>query len=106
MEEIHFTDNAAARGDLYLRGRSMRTRNIIAIILWFTLFGIIISAIIGLIDSIIILASDFKNKELNNDKILWGLLSLLLLGNIGCLIFGIKMMNAATQGSIASYEMN
>ncbi|MGL5205210.1 MAG: hypothetical protein ACRC63_03085, partial [Metamycoplasmataceae bacterium] len=92
MTEIQFVDNAAIRSDLYLRGRSMRTRNIIAIVLWFTLFGAIISAIINLIDSIIILASDYRNKELNNDKILWGLLSLLLIGNIGCLVFGNKMM--------------
>ncbi|MGL5732969.1 MAG: hypothetical protein ACRCXE_02790, partial [Metamycoplasmataceae bacterium] len=84
----------------------MRNRNIVGIILWFTIIGLIISAIIELIDSIIILSSDFKNKELNNDKLLWGLLSLLLLGNIGCLIFGIKMMNAAQHGDISSYEFN
>ncbi|MGL5592130.1 MAG: hypothetical protein ACRDCJ_02095 [Metamycoplasmataceae bacterium] len=47
--------------------------------------------LIGLVSnitlSIIILASDFENKEVNNNRILWGLLSLLLLGAIGIIIF-------------------
>ncbi|MGL5617713.1 MAG: hypothetical protein ACRCWU_01505 [Metamycoplasmataceae bacterium] len=104
MDKIHFIDNAVLREDLYLRGKSMRTRNIVGIVLWFTIIGIIPSLIISLVDSIIILSTDFRNKELNDDKLLWGLLSLLLLGNIGCLIFASKMMSIAEHGSASSFE--
>ncbi|MDK2819331.1 MAG: hypothetical protein KFW07_00690 [Mycoplasmataceae bacterium] len=81
--------------DLYTKGKSMKNRNILGIVLWFTIIGAIVSIIISLIDAIIILSTDFKNKELNDEKILWGVLSLVLLGNIACLIFANKMISAA-----------
>ncbi|MGL5733024.1 MAG: hypothetical protein ACRCXE_03070, partial [Metamycoplasmataceae bacterium] len=43
--------------------------------------------IINIVLSIIILASNFKSKEINRSKILWGLLSLFLLGTIGIMVF-------------------
>ncbi len=81
--------------ELLAKGKSMKIRNIIGIVLFFTIIGIIASAIIALIDSILILVTNFKNDELDKKKILWGLLGLLLLGNIACLIFAIKMINVA-----------
>ncbi|MGL5590906.1 MAG: hypothetical protein ACRDCH_02440 [Metamycoplasmataceae bacterium] len=105
-EEIHFTDNVTARGNLYYSGKAMKTRNIIGIILWFTVIGAFASLIISLIDSIYILSTDFRNKELNNTKLLWGLLSLLLIGNIGCLVFANKMMSAADYGKPTDFTDN
>ncbi|MGL5617583.1 MAG: hypothetical protein ACRCWU_00815 [Metamycoplasmataceae bacterium] len=47
----------------------------------------IISGIFAFIGSIAILATNFDNKAANDSKILWGLLSLFLLGWIGIIIF-------------------
>ncbi|MGL5590697.1 MAG: hypothetical protein ACRDCH_01315 [Metamycoplasmataceae bacterium] len=48
---------------------------------------IIISFVLNLITSIYIVATDFQNEEVNKNKVLWGLLSLFLLGSIGIIIF-------------------
>ncbi|MGL5590905.1 MAG: hypothetical protein ACRDCH_02435 [Metamycoplasmataceae bacterium] len=107
MIEIHFVNNPEAsnfRYDLIARGKAMRTRNIIAIILWFTIVGAIISALISFIDALIILFSNFKNQELNNEKFLWGLLALFPLGSIACLVFANKMISVAKHGSAYSYD--
>ncbi len=81
--------------ELLIKGKQMKNRNILGIVLWFTIIGIIASFIIALIDAVTILTTNFKNKELNDEKILWGILSLILLGNIACLIFASKMISIA-----------
>ncbi|MGL5590832.1 MAG: hypothetical protein ACRDCH_02055 [Metamycoplasmataceae bacterium] len=47
----------------------------------------ILSGILAFIGSIAILATNFDNKAANDSKVLWGLLSLFLLGWIGIIIF-------------------
>lgn len=61
------------------------------VIIFSTLFTLswIASGILAFICSIRILASNFVYEEINSIKLLWGLLSLLLLGAIGSLIFSI-----------------
>ncbi len=51
--------------------------------------AIISGAIISLVGSIFVLTTDFENKKTDDSKILWGILSLLLLGPIGLLTFSI-----------------
>ena len=50
----------------------------------------LVSGIMTLVNAIRILATDWKDESLKNDKTLWGILTLLILGPIGSLIFGIK----------------
>ena len=47
-------------------------------------------SIIPFILGILILATDWKNEEINNKKILWGILTLLLLGPIASLVFSVQ----------------
>ncbi len=51
------------------------------------ILGLVVSSIFSITGSILILATDFKNNEVNNSRMLWGLLSLLLIGPIGIIIF-------------------
>lgn len=50
----------------------------------------IISFILSLICSIQILVSNFGHKEINDMKILWGILGLLVIGSIASLVFSVK----------------
>ena len=61
--------------------------SIVGIVLIFTIIGFFVTIIISIILGIKIISTDWKNQEINNDKLLWGLLTLLLLGPISSLIF-------------------
>ena len=74
------------------QGLSMKKLSIIGIVLFFTIIGIIPSVIIAIVLAIKILTSDYKDEELNSEKMIWGLLSLLLIGNIASLIFANKII--------------
>lgn len=50
---------------------------------------------------IIILSTDWSNKELDELKLLWGLLTLLILGPISGLIVSIKAKKELKSNSIA-----
>ncbi len=54
---------------------------------------VIVPSIISFVSAIIILATDWKNKEINNNKTIWGILTLLLLGPISSLVFSIQSIN-------------
>ncbi len=83
--------------ELLNKANGIKVRGIVGVVLFFTIFGIVVSLILSFIDAIIILSTDWKNKELDESKILWGLLTLLLLGSIGSLVFGIKAVNQLKQ---------
>lgn len=51
-----------------------------------------ISFILNLVASIIILSTDWKNQQIDDKKLLWGLLAIFLLGFIALLIFSISSM--------------
>lgn len=80
--------------DLEKKAQGLKVRGIVGIVLIFTLIGAIVSLIFAIMDSITILTTDWKNEELNNSKTLWGILGLLILGNIATLIFGINALKA------------
>ncbi|MGL6124952.1 MAG: hypothetical protein ACRC1F_00470 [Metamycoplasmataceae bacterium] len=88
--------------ELLEQGKKMKTRNIVAIVLWFTIIGGIVSAIIGLVDAVRILSTNFQDKDLNSEKTLWGILSLLIFGNIASLVFANKMISTAEASMIKS----
>ena len=44
----------------------------------------------SIVYGIIILSNDWKDKELDESKILWGILTLCLLGTIASLVFSIE----------------
>jgi hypothetical protein len=54
--------------DLLQRGTSMRNRNILGIVLFFTIIGGIVSIIISIIDSIAILTTNYKDENLDKEK--------------------------------------
>ncbi|MGL5732841.1 MAG: hypothetical protein ACRCXE_02120 [Metamycoplasmataceae bacterium] len=55
-----------------------------AMVIW---IPVIIISIINIISSIWILSSDFENDDVNKRKIVWGFLSLFILGSLGIIIF-------------------
>ncbi len=69
---------------------------IIATATWILAFNIIgyllVAAYVPLAvtAAILILVTDWGNEELNNCKLLWGLLSIFLLPSIGPIVFGVK----------------
>lgn len=65
----------------------MRKLSIIGICFAFTLIGIIVTLIIEIICGVKILSKDWKYKELEEHKIIWGILSFVGLGIISPLIF-------------------
>lgn len=76
--------------NLLKEAKKIKTHSIVGIVLLFTLFGIIVTLIFEIIDGIKILTLDWQDEELNNDKTLWGIFTIVLLGPIASLIFSIK----------------
>ncbi len=70
--------------------KKIRTQSIVGIVLFFTLIGTIVSCILALVDGVKILSKEWENPEIDDDKLLWGLLTLLGLLNIGSLVFANK----------------
>ncbi len=65
------------------------------VFLYGVLFAVVCSAIvISCVGSIMIIVTDFENKQINDSRILWGLLSLFLLGPIGLLVFVVNKKQA------------
>lgn len=58
-----------------------------------SIMELFISSVLKLIAAIIVLATDWKNKQIDDKKLLWGLLAIFLLGFIALLIFSISSMN-------------
>ena len=74
--------------------KKIRTQSIVGIVLFFTLIGTIVSCILALVDGVKILSKEWENPEIDDDKLLWGLLTLLGLLNIGSLVFANKAIEA------------
>ncbi len=70
-------------------------------------FGLVVSSILAVVGSILILSTDFKNNDVNDSKILWGLLSLFLIGPIGLIVFAKKNQQKLVDESVdASVDDN
>lgn len=65
----------------------MRNLSIIGICLALTVFGFVGTIAIQIICGIKILSNDWKDEELNEQKLIWGILSFVGLGCISSLIF-------------------
>lgn len=50
----------------------------------------VIYAIFCIINAVYTMSTDWKNKNLNDVKIVWGILTLIILGAIASLVFGCK----------------
>lgn len=75
-------------GNYYQETSLNIAQSIIGVVL--IVIAALVSGIMTLVNAIRILATDWKDESLKNDKTLWGILTLLILGPIGSLIFGIK----------------
>ncbi len=73
--------------------KSIKTRSIVSLVLFITILGLIVSLVLNLIDCIKILSTKWENKEVEDSKLLWGILSLVLLGPIGSLVFACISLN-------------
>lgn len=72
---------------------------------------IVVSVIVSFIGSILILTAKFNHEYLDNQKMIFGILSLVLIGSIGLIIFGsmaVKKLssnpNSSVTSSNASYD--
>lgn len=63
-----------------------------------------IGALTNFITSLVILCTSWKSKWASNNKILWGLLSLLILLFIGIIVFGAIGVNRAREEGERSYN--
>lgn len=79
--------------ELYKQAQRIKINAIVSFFIWITIIGAIVYLILNFIGNIKVLAYDWKDKELNDKKILWGILSLLLIQGIGLLVFSIKVIN-------------
>ncbi len=83
-------------------------------IIWvISVIGLTVTGIGCFISCILILATDWKLPMLINDRIVWGIIGLLLIPVIACLVFGSKAYNALlneksnkSQTSTESVETN
>lgn len=71
-----------------LTSKTINITNGGAIILFLMTITPLVAIILNLTGSVLILTSKFHNDWLDTFKIIWGILSLLLLGPIGTIIFG------------------
>lgn len=64
-----------------------------AVILWIIAMTPLLAFVLNLTGSVLILTSKFNDDSLDTFKIIWGILSLLLIGPIGIIIFAGIAMN-------------
>ena len=94
--------------DLLNKAKKIKTQSIIGIVLFFTLFGMIVTFVLEIINGIQILATDWENEKLNDDKTLRGIFTFVLLGPIASLVFAsiaIKELNK-NQPSVQTNTIN
>ena len=71
----------------------LKNHSIISIVLSLILIGIIVAMVLVIIDSIKILSTDWFFWDINNQKIMWTVLSLVILGPIGILVFAYSSLS-------------
>lgn len=85
--------------DLYQRAKSIRTKSIWACFIWLTIVGILVTMVLSIVVGVQILSTDWKNKELDDSKTIWGILCFIFLGPIAGWVFGSKAVNALSSSS-------
>lgn len=88
--------------DLIKEAKGIKTKGIIGLVLLFTLIGAIVTFIFNIICCIKIMTTDWKNKEIEDNKIIWAVLCIVLLGPISAIIFGYTALKKLNDGSNAA----
>ncbi|MGL5520059.1 MAG: hypothetical protein ACRDBR_01355 [Metamycoplasmataceae bacterium] len=86
------------KDELLKRGEEMKKLSIVSIVLYclfILILPLVIGSIIALVYSIKIISDNYYDESLEKDKILWGLLGILVIGPIATLIFANKMIEIA-----------
>ena len=71
--------------DLLLEAKKIKKFGIIGLVLFIT---IIVPFVMRIICGIKILTNDWKNKKLENERLIWGIFCFVILGCISAIIFG------------------
>lgn len=71
--------------DLLLEAKKIKKFGIIGVALFFTL---IVPLVMEIICGIKILTNDWKNKKLENERLIWGIFCFVILGCISAIVFG------------------
>ena len=71
--------------DLLSEAKEIKKFGIIGLALCFTLIA---PLVMGIICGIKILTNDWKNKKLENERLIWGIFCFVILGCISAIIFG------------------
>lgn len=79
--------------ELIKKAHKIKIWSIVSLVLFFTLFLTIVSIVISIVNCIIILSTEWEDEKINDDKLLWGLLGLFLLGPIATIIFSSSTEN-------------
>lgn len=87
--------------DLVKEAKGIKTKGIVGLILLFTLVGAIVTLVLDIICGVKILTIDWKNKEVEDSKMIWGILCFILLGPISAIIFGSMTVKKLENGPAA-----
>ncbi|MGL4183767.1 MAG: hypothetical protein ACRCRP_01395 [Metamycoplasmataceae bacterium] len=90
--------NIKNKEEMFQEGEKIKKISIVSIVLYclfILIIPVIVGAIISLVYSIKIISNKYYDESLEKDKILWGLLGILLIGPIATLIFANKMIEVA-----------
>ena len=75
----------------------IKTKSIIGLVLFFTLIGSIFTFILDIINAVEIISTKWKNKEVEESKVIWGIFTIIILGPISSLIFSCISINKMNQ---------
>ncbi len=86
-------DNTTDSSVFLKKAKSIRVRSIVGIVLFCTLLLSPIALILAIVDGVTILSTNWDDKNLKEDATLWGILALVVLANIGSLVFANKAID-------------
>lgn len=78
--------------------KKIRTSSIVSLVLIFTIIGVIATIVLDIINAIRILSTIWVRQDVEDNKLIWGIFTIIILGPISSLIFACI--------SISKYENN
>lgn len=78
--------------------KKIKTSSIVSLVLIFTLIGAIVTIVLDIINAIRILSTTWVRQDVEDNKLIWGIFTIIILGPISSLIFACS--------SISKYENN
>ncbi|MDE5617281.1 MAG: hypothetical protein K2I36_00295 [Ureaplasma sp.] len=85
--------NISQQNDQLKLLKNIRTTSIISLVLIFTLIGAIVTLVLDIINAIRILSTKWVKQEIENNKLIWGIFTIIVLGPISSLIFSCIAIN-------------